>query len=144
MCLRCVNTVSEQGKAAGGVAGMDVADGDKVIFAAQVQDDTETEAVIVTSFGTFKRVMVGTIPKTARARKGVKIAELGKAENNECVVYAGVRSQAEKCIYTVVDRIGIIYHVEADDIPVEDRTSKGRTVAKIGPCQPLAVYCARR
>ncbi len=144
MCLRCVNTVSEQGKAAGGVAGMDVADGDKVIFAAQVQDDTETEAVIVTSFGTFKRVMVGTIPKTARARKGVKIAELGKAENNECVVYAGVRSQAERCIYTVVDRIGIIYHVEADDIPVEDRTSKGRTVAKIGPCQPLSVYCARR
>lgn len=144
MCLRAEKSVPTQGRVAGGVKGMDVGDDDFVIYATLIDDDLTTECIVTTSFGTFKRVITGTITKTARARKGVKIVELGDPKMNECVVYANCVSPDDRFILTVVDRIGAVYYVDSLDVMQDGRTTKGKFVSKIGACQPLAVYCARR
>ncbi len=144
MCLRADKDVPVQGRIAGGVKGMDVASDDFVVYASLIDDDLTTECAIVTSFGTFKKVITGIITKTARARKGVKICELGDPKMNECVVYANCVSPEDKLLLTVVDRIGAIYYAYTSDIPQDGRTTKGRTLPKIGACQPLVVYCVRR
>jgi DNA gyrase/topoisomerase IV subunit A len=144
MCLRAEKTVPVQGRVAGGVIGMDLAEDDFVVYASLIDDDLTTECVIATSFGTFKKVITGTITKTARGRKGVKICELGDAKLNELVVYASCVSPDDKSTLVVVDRIGAIYYVELSDVIQDGRTTKGRTIPKHGSCQPLVVYSARR
>ncbi|MBQ3234810.1 MAG: DNA topoisomerase 4 subunit A [Clostridia bacterium] len=144
MCLRAEKDVPVQGRIAGGVKGINLTGDDTVISASLIDDDLTTECVIVTSFGTFKKVITGIITKTARACKGVKIAELGDPKMNECVVYASCVSPDEKSLLTVVDRIGAIYYVYTSDIPQDGRTTKGRTLSGVGACQPLVVYCVRR
>lgn len=144
MCLRAEKTVPVQGRVAGGVIGMDLAEDDFVVYASLIDDDLTTECVVVTSFGTFKKVLTGTVTKTARARKGVKIAELGDPKMNECVVYASAVTADDKSTLTVVDRIGAIYYVSLSDIMQDSRTTKGKYLPKLGACQPLVVYCARR
>ena len=142
--LRAENEVPVQGRVAGGVKGIDLSDNDTVIYATLIDDDLDTEVLIVTSFGTFKKVLTGTITKTSRARKGVKIADLGDEKLNECVVFAKCQKQVDKALLTVIDRIGAIYHISTDDVSQDSRTTKGRIVPKIGACQPLVVYYARR
>ena len=142
--LRAENEVPVQGRVAGGVKGIDLGANDSVVYATLIDDDLDTEALIVTSFGTFKKVLTGTITKTSRARKGVKIADLGDEKLNECVVFANCLKQVDKALLTVVDRIGAIYHISTDDVSQDSRTTKGKYVPKIGACQPHVVYCARR
>ncbi|MBR6737189.1 MAG: DNA topoisomerase 4 subunit A [Clostridia bacterium] len=144
ICLRAEKDVPVQGRVAGGVKGMDVSDGDEVISASLINDDLTTQALIVTSFGTFKRVFTGTVTKTSRARKGVKIAELGDSKLCECVVYASIVNQTDKSVLTVVDRMGMVNSLTVQDVPEDDRTTKGKYVSKLGPCQPQVVYCVRR
>ena len=144
MCLRAEKSVPVQGRVAGGVKGMDVGDDDFVSYATLIDDDLTTECIVATSFGTFKKVITGTITKTARARKGVKIVELGDPKMNECVVFAKCVSLEDKLTLTVIDRIGAVYYVESQQVAQDSRTSKGKYIAKIGACQPLSVYCVRR
>ena len=47
---------------------MDLEDGDEIITAMQISKKYDYEVVVSTSFGTFKKVDLGTIAKTARAR----------------------------------------------------------------------------
>ena len=104
MCLKASKTVSVQKRDAGGVCGMDLSEGDEVIFATLIDDeDLTTECVIVTSFGTFKKVLTGAINKVGRGAKGVKIADLGDPKMNECVVYASCVTIEVKSLLTVVD-----------------------------------------
>ncbi len=144
VCLRADKDVPIQGRIAGGVKGMDVADDDTIVYAGLIDDDYVTECVIVTSFGTFKKVITGTVSKTARARKGVKIAELGDPKMNECVVYANCVAPEDNSLLTIVDRIGAIYYANLQSISQDSRTAKGKTLPNIGVCQPLDVYCVRR
>ncbi len=144
ICLRAENSVPIQGRVAGGVKGIELSGDDFVVYASLIDDDTDTEAVVVTSFGTFKKVLTGTITKTSRARKGVKIVDLGDERLNECVVYSKAFKQTDKALFTVVDRLGTICHIELSDIMQDSRTTKGKLVSKIGACQPQVVYCVRR
>ncbi len=144
VCLRANKVVPVQGRVAVGVKGVDLAPDDFVITATQTDDDTSTEVIIATSFGTFKKVFIGTITKTARACKGVKIVDLGDSKLNECTVLAQVIKSGENALLTVVDRIGTIYYIDSLEIPQDSRTTKGKYVPKIGPCQPQVVYCAKR
>ncbi len=144
ICLRANKNVPIQGRVAGGVKGIDLVGDDFVVTATQTDDDTSTEVIIATSFGTFKKVFIGTISKTARACKGVKICDLGDPKLDECVVLANVIKSDENALLTVVDRIGAIYYIDSLEVPQDSRTTKGRYISKVGPCQPLVVYCVRR
>ncbi len=132
MCLYCEDVFPEQGRVAGGVKGMDVADGDKVITAMQIKKDLDYEVVVATSFGTFKRVMLETVSVLARARKGVKIVDLGLDDDNESVVYVGVVEYGSSFNLLIEDENENPLYASIEKIPVESRTSKGKSIAELG------------
>ncbi|MBR1676018.1 MAG: DNA topoisomerase 4 subunit A [Clostridia bacterium] len=132
MCLYCEDVFPEQGRVAGGVKGMDVADGDKVITAMQIKKDLDYEVVVATSFGTFKRVMLETVSVLARARKGVKIVDLGLDDDKESAVYVGVVEYGSAFNLLIEDENENLLYASIEKIPVESRTSKGKSIAELG------------
>lgn len=140
MCLYAECVIPEQGRVATGVKGIELAEGDKTIYASQVDDDFNGEIFVATSFGTFKRVILGTINKLARARKGVKLIDLGDPSLNECVVYVKWLVGGETFRFAVLDRLGTIYYSDSDKVPIENRTTKGKQIRGLGVCQPDKVF----
>ncbi len=138
MCLYCEDKFPEQGRVAGGVKGMDLYDGDVVITATQIQPDKDYEVIVATSFGTFKRVILGTINILSRARKGVKLVDLG--EGDEQALYVGVIEEGERNVLLVEDESGNIMHTSTEEIALESRTTKGKTVVSLGIFKAKGVY----
>ena len=110
-----------QGRVAGGVKGINLNKGDKIKFVSQVDD--EGEFVIVTDCGFYKRVIVSEIEPMARYRKGIKVVELGKEAK---VVYAGYVK--EPFDIAVIDTFGVAFTVNTEDLSIEGRTTKGKTL----------------
>ncbi len=110
-----------QGRVAGGVKGINLNKGDKIKFVSQV--DEEGEFVIITDCGFYKRVIVSEIEPMARYRKGIKAVELGKEAK---VVYAGYVK--EPFDLAVIDTFGVAFTVNTEDLSIEGRTTKGKTL----------------
>ena len=110
-----------QGRVAGGVKGINLNKGDKIKFVSQIDD--EGEFVIVTDCGFYKRVIAADIEPMARYRKGIKVVELGKEAK---VVYAGyVKDPFD---IAVIDTFGVAFTVNTEDLSIEGRTTKGKTL----------------
>ena len=139
MCLKAENEIPEQGRVAGGVKGVALSDNDEVVYACFAEED---ELVMLAStFGTLKKVKLGTIAPLARARKGVKIFELGDPKYGEMVLAA--TSVHDKTIRIKInDRFGTEYYALDGDVETEARTTKGKPIKLIGACQPHTVYFA--
>ena len=110
-----------QGRVAGGVKGINLNKDDEIAFVSQI--DEEGEFVIVTDAGFYKRVITAEIEPMARYRKGVKIVELGKDGK---VVYAACVK--EPFDIAVVDTFGVVFAVNTEDLSIENRTTKGKTL----------------
>ena len=110
-----------QGRVAGGVKGINLNKGDSIKFVSQV--DEEGEFVIITDGGFYKRVLVVDIEPMARYRKGVKICELG-GENK--IVFASYVKEPYDLV--VVDNFGVPFTVNTEDLSIEGRTNKGKTL----------------
>lgn len=110
-----------QGRVAGGVKGVKLSDKDSIKFIAQVDD--EGEFIIVTDCGFYKRVLAIKIESMDRYRKGIKVVELGKDAK---VVYAGYVK--EPFDLAVIDTFGVAFTVNTEDISIEERTNKGKTL----------------
>ena len=110
-----------QGRVAGGVKGLNLNKGDEIVFSSQV--DEEGEFFIVTSAGFYKKVIASEIEPLARYRKGVKIVELGKESQ---VVFASYVK--EPFDVGVIDTFGVAFVVNTEDIGIEGRTTKGKTL----------------
>ncbi|MBE5749837.1 MAG: DNA topoisomerase 4 subunit A [Clostridiales bacterium] len=110
-----------QGRVAGGVKGINLNKGDSIKFVSQIDD--EGEFVIVTDCGFYKRVLAAEIEPMARYRKGIKICELGKEAK---VVYAGYVK--EPFDIAVIDTFGVAFTVNTEDLSIEGRTTKGKTL----------------
>lgn len=141
MCLYAEGEIPEQGRVAGGVKGIDVADGDELIYASQTEDDFNNEILVATSGGLFKRVLLGTINKLARARKGVKLAETAAGET---ISFVRLITGGEKLEFAILDQSGTILYSDSTKVPLESRTTKGKTLLKIGACQPEKVFVIAR
>ncbi len=120
-----LNAVKEdipvQGRVAGGVRGINLNEGDKIKLFTQVKEDGEF--FIVTDTGFYKRVQVKDIEPMARYRKGIKVCELGGVNK---IVYAGYIKEPYNV--AVIDTFGVAFTVSTEDITVESRTSKGKTL----------------
>ncbi len=110
-----------QGRVAGGVKGVSLNKGDKLVFVSQI--DEEGEFVIVTDTGFYKKVLAYEIEPMARYRKGVKICELGKVNK---IVYASYVKEPYDIV--VVDTFGVAFMVNTEDLSIENRTTKGKTL----------------
>jgi DNA gyrase subunit A len=113
--------MSIQLRVASGVRGVKIAKGDELIFAKQVDD--EGEFIIITDAAMYKRVVSAEIDTTDRDVKGVKIVELGKTSST---VYAGYVK--EPFDIAVIDNFGVAFALNTEDISIEGRTTKGKTL----------------
>ncbi len=110
-----------QGRVAGGVKGINLNKGDQIVLVGQI--DEEGEFVIITDGGFYKRVIMAEIEPMARYRKGVKIVELGKTNK---VVYASIVK--EPYDIAVIDTFGVAFTVNTEELNIEGRTTKGKTL----------------
>ena len=144
ICMRSVKDVPVYGRNASGVKGVALDDNDFVIYASQVDDDTKTEVVAVSSFGTFVRRYIGSVRKIARGGRGVKLIDLGDKKLDECLVFAKCVFDDDKALLTVVDRMGVVSHLSLEDVPSNSKAGRGVSVSKLGACQPSTVYFVRQ
>ena len=110
-----------QGRVAGGVKGINLNKGDQIVFVEQI--DEEGEFVVITDSGCYKRVITSEIEPMARYRKGVKVVELSKGVK---VVYASCVK--EPFDIAVIDTFGVAFTVNTEDLSIEGRTTKGKTL----------------
>ncbi len=110
-----------QGRVAGGVRGINLGSGDKIVFVSQIDD--EGEFIIVTDTGFYKRVLSSEIKPVGRYGKGIKICELGSVNK---IVYADMVK--EPFDFAVADNFGVVFKVNTEDISIESRTTKGKTL----------------
>lgn len=123
--------VPVQGRTAGGVKGVKLNDGDRVVFAGQADD--EGEAIVITDNGYVKRVILATLDATSRYNKGVKIVELDKSK----VKYVDL----VKMPYDIVISEGGRNHlVNTEDIRIDGRTTKGKQMFKNTVIETVAPF----
>ena len=122
MVLNAVkDDIPVQGRVAGGVRGINLGSGDKIVFVSQIDD--EGEFIIVTDTGFYKRVLSSEIKPVGRYGKGIKICELGSVNK---IVYADMVK--EPFDFAVADNFGVVFKVNTEDISIESRTTKGKTL----------------
>ena len=128
MALHCdKNDIPVQGRVSGGVKGMMLADGDKIVFVSQIEKNSN---VIVASNAAYaKCVMTGEIDVLARYRKGVKIFDLkGDASSGSKIVGAGIKKDETTDVVFIIDETDSAC-INAASIPEDTRTSKGYKIS---------------
>jgi DNA gyrase subunit A len=90
--------VRVQGQPAGGMAGMSLGDGDRLIFATAVADDTDvmvatlagsTQQLPGTATGSYKVSALADVPPKGRATQGVRIQRLRSGEDALLLAWVG-------------------------------------------------------
>lgn len=114
--------IPTQGRISAGVKGMNLDDGDSVIFAKQIDF---TSVVVVTDNGYIKKISVKEFPISQRYRKGLKYISFAK--NCQNVFYAcDVDSNS-----TLAVDFGLkILPMETKKIPESERLSTGNEIIK--------------
>lgn len=121
-CTRfAVSEIPVQGRIAGGVHCINLADGEYVVFAGQVKKDSG-EMLLVTDKGFMKRLPVTEITRHARNCKGAKGIEFG--QNGSSVVFASYVNGQNYQI-AIFDRANT-YVVDVNDVSVENKNNKGK------------------
>ena len=122
MCLNAKkDDIPVQGRVAGGVKGMNLNDGDEVMWASQV-DCEEGEIIAAFSDGRYKRVIVGQVSPLPRYRKGVQIASLKGAE----VLFADYVTTPY--MLAVVKDDGTMTEIQTEDVPIDVTSTRGRSL----------------
>ena len=123
MVLNAESDIPQQGRKASGVRGIQLNDGDKVIYAASHAD--VGEIVVMSDNGFAKRVVVSSIEPTKRYRKGVQLTDVAK---NGAIVFVDIVTMPYDFAVELVD--GSCVPVSTEDVPIADRTKKGSNVLK--------------
>ncbi|MGV9172710.1 MAG: DNA gyrase subunit A [Promethearchaeia archaeon] len=115
----------ELGRNTMGVKGVDLREGDEVIDAVLVTDDTVVLTLTKNGYG--QRTIIKEYRKTARGAKGVRNINLDEEENDEVVA---VRIAEEKDIL-VGTREGQVIRVPVDSVRITHRRAKGVRVINL-------------
>ncbi len=135
MCLNAYkNDIPSQGRVSAGVRGIALSEGDKVVFAGQI--DGEGEIIVATDGNTYKKVIASQIDPMARYRKGVKIVDLGKGRK---VAFADYVTVPYKLAVEMDDGSVVMADTE-EDITIEDRTTKGKNIKLKKGCKATAFW----
>ena len=134
MCLNAYkNDIPAQGRISAGVRGIALGDGDKVVFAGQIDGG---EIIVATDGNTIKKVIASQIDPMARYRKGVRIVDLGA---NRKVVYADYVTEPYKFAVLMDDDTFVQGDTE-EDITIEDRNTKGKNIKLKKGCKAKAFW----
>jgi DNA gyrase subunit A len=116
--------VRPQGRGAGGMAGINLPDGNEAVFfgAVRTDDDAHGEPLVVTSTGgSVKVTPLAEYPEKGRATGGVRCHRFLKTENRIKVAWVGPRP------------VGAITTGDPVDLPDLDRRRDGSGAAVFGP-----------
>lgn len=116
-----VSEIPLQGRVAGGVRCINLADDEYVVFAGQVDRD-KGEALMITNKGFLKRLPVTEITKHARNCKGAKGTEFGV--NGSSIVYANYVNSAHYKV-AIYDKANVCV-VDTAEVSVENKNNKGK------------------
>lgn len=116
-----VSEIPLQGRVAGGVRCINLADDEYVVFAGQVEKD-KGELLMATNKGFLKRLPVTEITKHARNCKGAKGTEFGV--NGSSIVFASYVNGQDYQI-AIYDRANT-YVINVLDVSVENKNNKGK------------------
>ena len=124
ICLNAnIDDVPLQSKTASGVKGINLGEGDQVVYASLAQ--SKDNVLVLTNNGYAKQVEVSQFEVLARNRKGVKIITLDK---NATILFAKiVRNHFE--VYAINDKNKVV-SVKSENVSVENRTTKGKGIVK--------------
>ncbi len=126
-----LDDVPVQGRISGGVKGINLDNGDYVIFAGQTE---KTGAItILTSNGFAKKVPIGEYEQMARYRKGLRIIPL--TENSK-LIYASFKKEPKSI---VINKNNSLELIKEKNINYDSRTAKGKQVAK-GKIESTFIY----
>ena len=120
-----VSEVPLQGRVAGGVHCINLADDEYVVFGGQVEAAKGSSVVMVTNKGFLKRLDVTEISKHARNCKGAKGIEFGT--NGTSIVYANYFTPTSPKI-AIFDKANTLV-VDPADVSVESKNHKGKLPA---------------
>ena len=135
MCLNAYkNDIPTQGRVSAGVRGIALSEGDKVVFAGQI--DGEGEIIVATDGNTYKKVIASQIDPMARYRKGVKIVDLGKGRKVSFADYVTVPYK----LAVQMDDGSLVTADTEEDITIEDRTTKGKNFKLKKGCKAKAFW----
>lgn len=138
MCLNAdMSDVPIQGRVAGGVKGIQLADDDYCVMIKQIT--SEGEILIITDRGFGKRVLAADIDVLGRYRKGVKIIDLNKAKatNGTKIIFADYITAPKAVV--IEDEDGYMLAFSTEDVNVENRTQSGKQLFK-GKLEIVAGY----
>ncbi|WP_438433025.1 DNA gyrase subunit A [Gorillibacterium sp. sgz500922] len=125
--------VSLMGRAAGGVKGMTLKEGDELIAAERVAGD-EGELLVVTDLGYAKRSLLCDYPAQGRGGKGIATFEFkeGKRVKPNGSALAGAFAVREPFNLTAVTDTGAKQEMNTEKVPIEERRSTGRLLVALG------------
>ena len=121
-----VDDIPLQGRISGGVKGINLSAGDKLVFCSQVLPDNQI--AILTDKGFAKRVKVFSIEPMARYRKGVKGIEFNKIDNGTKVAFAGLVDRQVDII--IEDKTGARTCYSSETFVSEPRTGTGKSLLR--------------
>lgn len=135
MCLKAKkDNIPLQGRISGGVKGINLEEGDKVVYTSQIDEDGEI--IVVTSEARYKRVICSQIGSLARYRKGVTIAALKEgvkvifAESVTMPYFLAAETTEKKLV-----------EFSTEELPIDEGNTRGRVVRKFNwtPVQVFAM-----
>ena len=120
-CLNAqMNDIPVQGRISGGVKGIMLAEGDRTVFARQING--EGEIILATKCGRFKRVISCQIDPSPRYRKGCRIATF--TDKDDEIIYADYVTTPY--YLAVADPDGNMISCDTEDVNIEISSAKGR------------------
>ena len=135
MCLNAKkDDIPAQGRVSGGVKGINLKDGDEVVFASQI--DGEGEIVLATSDGRFKRIIAAQIDPLPRYRKGVQITSL----KGESILFADYVTVPY--MLAIVKDDGTMTELVTEDVPIDSTATRGRTLKGV-KWKPVEIYAMK-
>ncbi|MCL2540319.1 MAG: DNA topoisomerase 4 subunit A [Firmicutes bacterium] len=122
--LATKDDVPLQGRVAGGVKGVNLNSGDKVIAAEQATDEGEMLAITNSGFG--KRVILAQVDKLPRYRKGLKLLSLGGEAGSKVIFGKYVRLP----LLFVASGEEVAFSRITDDVQIVPRAGKAVSIVK--------------
>jgi len=130
--------VSSMGRVSGGVRGINLAEGDKVIGGLWLDGD-EGEVLVFSDLGYAKRSLVVDYPQQGRGGKGVSTFEFKEGKRVRPNGTQLIKTFLVKDAYmlSVVMNNGEIQTVDTEKVPIEDRRSTGKQVVPLHKDQEI-------
>ena len=125
--------IPAQGRISAGVRGIALGEGDKVVFAGQIDGG---EIIVATDGNTIKKVIASQIDPMARYRKGVKIVELAKGSK---IVYSDYVTEPYKFAVLMDDKTLVQADTE-EDIAIMANNTKGKNIKLKKGCKAVAFW----